>query len=163
MHHQQTPTIARALAVAHAVVLALALTAAIVAQEEPESFDRITFSQPLPTPGELARWNQLYRSQFAPVEISWARLLHRLSGDQPRRFSQQCDGLRTSLAQIDPASLLPAPDRLIDLYVRRMLLHLDAAGEACYREQIFNVVYRLEEARGALAEVRWLLSRQSLE
>ena len=132
-------------------------------QEEPESFDQITFAQPLPTPEELARWNRLYRSQFGPVEASWAQLLHRLAGDQPRRFSRQCTGLRASLSRVDPASLLPVPDRLIDLYLRRMLLHLDAAGEACAREEIFNVVYRLEEARTALAEVRWLLSRQSLE
>ncbi len=147
---------------ATAIVIALSTLSpatSAATQETDDSRTGITFSGPPPaTSEELAHWNQLYRSQFGPVESSWARFLQRLAGDQPRRFRHQCNDLLASLAAVDATTLLPVPDRLIDLYLRRMLLHLDAAGVACSRDEIFNVVYRLEEARSALAEVRWLLA-----
>lgn len=113
-------------------------------------------------PVELVRWHDLYRTQFGAVESSWARLLRRLAGHLPGLFERQCTDLNASLDGIDPTTLLPVPDRLIDFYLKRLLLHLDAAGEACTRDEIFNVVYRLEEARSALAEVRWLLDQRGI-
>ncbi len=150
--------------VATAIVLTLFTPLSTpAAQEVGDAKAGITFSQPpAAPPEELAHWNQLYRAQFLPVESSWARFLQRLAGDQPRRFQRQCADLRASLAQVDATTLLPVPDRLIDLYLRRLLLHLDAAGTACARDELFNVVYRFEEAGSALTEVRWLLGRKGI-
>ena len=120
--------------------------------------------EPLPgaaAAGELLAWQQRNAAQLASVEKAWAALLHRLAGFRPAQFDRQCEGLSSSLARLDETILLPAPDLLVDLYVRRLTKHLHAAAAACRSQQLFNVVYRLEEARSALGEVRWLLAQRA--
>lgn len=107
---------------------------------------------------ELIAWQRRNASQLAAVERAWAALLERMSGFRPAEFERQCQGLTTSLARLDESVLLPAPDRLVDLYVRRLTRHLHAAATACRAGELFNVVYRLEEARTALGEIRWLVA-----
>jgi len=117
---------------------------------------------PAGRPSALAAWHTGYSQQMRPILSAWSRLLRRLQGDLPAMFDPQCVGLVSSLERLEEAALLPAPDRLIDFYLRRLLMQLHAAAVACTRQELFNVVYRLEEARSNLGEIRWLLSRQGL-
>ena len=110
----------------------------------------------------LAAWHARYVVQIHPVLAAWARMTRRLRGDLPALFGPQCEGLVASLRGLDEQALLPVPDLLVDLYFRRLLTHLHAAATACTRDQLWNVVYRLEEARTNLGEVRWLLEVRGL-
>ena len=111
---------------------------------------------------ELRQWHEQHTPALAGVEDAWVDLLRRMSGHRPARFEAQCEALSERLDELDRPTLLPVPDPLLDLYVKRLLEHLDAAVAACRAGELFNVVYRLEEARSALAEVRWLLSTREL-
>jgi hypothetical protein len=130
------------------------------ADEEPLE---ITWSHPRPSgPPALATWSQDFQRELLPVLSAWARFRRRLQGELPARFDPQCAGLTTSLEELDRAVILPVPDLLIDLYVRRLMLHLDQAAVACRRHELYNVVYRFDEAGSALGDVRWLLTRRGL-
>ena len=111
----------------------------------------------------LSAWHGRYVQQARPVLTAWNRMLRRLRGELPARFAPQCTGLVSSLERLDETVILPAPDRLIDFYLRRLLLHLRAAATACSRQELWTVVYRLEEARSNLAEMRWLLEVKGLD
>lgn len=163
-----TPTKKLALTLAMLSIGGLARSAATSAspsrqpEESPPSDEAIImrWSTLSPEPdADLATWHRRNAPQLAAVERAWAALLRRMRGHRPALFDHQCLALASSLEQLDEAGLLPVPDRLIDLYVKRLLTHLHGAARACNMDQLFNVVYRLEEARSALAEVRWLLTR----
>lgn len=112
---------------------------------------------------DLVAWHRHHADALAAVEDAWSRLLRRLAGQLPKRFREPCESLGERLDALDEATLLPAPDRLLDLYLKRMLWHLRQAGGRCRADQLWNVVYHLEEARSALGEVRWVLERHGLQ
>ena len=121
------------------------------------------WSKPIATPSEqLLAWQRHNARQLGDVETAWAAMLRRLRGHRPSLFDTQCRVLTSSLASVDESILLPVPDPLVDLYVRRLMRHLHGAATACGSGQLFNVVYRLEEARDALGEIRWLLQHRSV-
>jgi hypothetical protein len=123
----------------------------------------ITWSTPGPGgPPELAAWSLGFRRELLPVLSAWARFRRRLQGELPARFDPQCVGLVDSLDRLDRAVILPVPDLLIDLYVRRLMLHLDAAALACERHELYNVVYRFDEAGSALGDIRSLMAQRGL-
>lgn len=110
----------------------------------------------------LAAWHHTNAPGLAAVERAWSRLLDRLRGQLPARFAAPCRLLAERLDSLDRAALLPAPDRLLDLYLQRMLWHLGQVAGRCRPDELWNVVYHLEEARRALGEVRWVLERHDL-
>lgn len=116
---------------------------------------------PAEAAAELRAWRERNAAQLAAVEEAWAALLRRMSGFRPAEFDRQCEDLATSLARLDESILLPAPDRLVDLYVRRLATHLHGAVAACRTGTLFNVVYHLGEARTALGEMRWLVAQRT--
>ena len=121
------------------------------------------WSDPIPTASEeLLTWQRHNARQLSNVETAWAAMLRRMRGHRPARFDPQCRALASSLESVDESTLLPVPDPLVDLYVRRLMKHLHAAATACGSRQLFNVVYRLEEARTALGEIRWLLTQRTV-
>lgn len=131
----------------------------------PESDGTIVmrWSYPDDAPPSLVDWHRRHAAGLAAVERAWSRLLRRLAGQIPTRFEAPCRHLAERLDALDEATLLPAPDRLLDLYLKRMLWHLGQASGRCRPDQIWNVVHHLEEARHALGEVRWVLERHGLE
>jgi hypothetical protein len=122
----------------------------------------IRWSTPQRPTHQLTTWHALYKTEMVDVHHSWARLLERLNSHRPRLFSSRCDDLGRHLRMVDANELLPAPEVLLDHYLKRMLFHLDHATRHCSADQLFNVVYRLEEARSALAEIRFLLEIRGL-
>ncbi|MDX1643485.1 MAG: hypothetical protein R3244_03900 [Thermoanaerobaculia bacterium] len=112
---------------------------------------------------DLVAWHRRHAAALAAVEHAWSRLLRRLSGQLPKRFREPCEALGERLDALDEATLLPAPDRLLDLYLKRMLWHLRRVGGQCRADQLWNVVHHLEEARTALGEVRWILEQRGFE
>lgn len=110
----------------------------------------------------VARWHRANAPGLAAVEDAWSRLLRRLGGQLPARFAVPCRLLAERLGELDGAALFPAPDRLLDLYLQRMIWHLRRVAERCRPDELWNVVYHLEEARRALGEVRWVLERNGL-
>ena len=122
----------------------------------------IRWSTPQRPTHQLETWHALYKGEMVGVHHAWARLLERLNSHRPRLFSSRCDELGRHLDQVDESGLLPAPEILLDHYLKRMLFHLDHATQHCSADQLFNVVYRLEEARSALAEIRFLLQTRGL-
>jgi hypothetical protein len=122
----------------------------------------ITWSSPPAAPPELASWDRRFRHELRPVLSAWGRMNRRLQGDLPALFTPQCAGFNASLDRLDDSVLMPAPDLLIDLYVKRLLLNLEAAGVACSHHELYNVVYRLSEAKAALDEVRSQLVRKGV-
>ena len=122
----------------------------------------IRWSTPHRPTHQLATWHNLYKTEMVGVHHAWARLLERLNSHRPRLFSSRCDDLGRHLRMVDANELLPAPEILLDHYLKRMLFHLDHATQHCSADQLFNVVYRLEEARSALAEIRFLLETRGL-
>jgi hypothetical protein len=110
------------------------------------------------SPPALAVWYEENAAQLATVEHAWVGLLRRMGGHRPARFDSQCSGLVASLARLDEPALLPVPDPVIDLYVKRLLRHLHHAARACQAQELFNVVYHLEEARSSLGQMLTLLA-----
>jgi hypothetical protein len=110
------------------------------------------------SPPALAAWYEENAVQIATLEHAWAGLLQRMGGHRPARFDSQCSGLVASLERLDEPALLPVPDPVIDLYVKRLLRHLHHAARACRAQELFNVVYHLEEARSSLGQMRTLLA-----
>lgn len=131
-------------------------------QEGAEETPAMRWSAPDRASASVAQWHRDNAAGLAAVEEAWSRLLRRLGGQLPARFQTPCRLLAERLDQLDEASLLPAPDRLLDLYLQRMLWHLRQVGRRCRPDELWNVVYHLEEARQALAEVRWVLERRGL-
>ncbi len=110
----------------------------------------------------LGTWIRAFSHELQPVLAAWVHFRRRLQGELPALFNPQCIALVDSLKRLDHTVVLPAPDLLIDLYVRRLMAHLDAAAIACQRHELYNVVYRFDEAGRALAEIRWLLERRGI-
>ncbi len=96
---------------------------------------------------------------MAPVQKAWLealRAVDRVGFADPAarwRLTERCTGLRQALAGVSPDEILPAPDRVVDLYLRRAMGSLQRAARDCDGERLFLVGYRFHQAGRAYLEV----------
>lgn len=125
----------------------------------PEDID-IRFSAP-PLPDQSRRmveWHRRYRAGLAPVKKAWVealRVFDRIGFADPAarwRLGERCAGLRQTLADASTDEILPVPDPVVDLYLRRAMASLQVAARDCDAERIFLLDYRFSRAGKAYLE-----------
>lgn len=121
----------------------------------------IRFTTP-PSPEQARRvldWHSSYRAELTPVKEAWLaalRVLDRVGFADPAarwRLAERCVALRQALVGVSPDEILPVPDPVVDLYLRRAMVSLQQAARDCDSERLFLVSYRFKRAGQAYLKV----------
>lgn len=107
----------------------------------------------------LAAWKQAYRAKIAPVKRSWIHLSATIRQGSLSALANRCLSFQAELAKLDSDPLPSSPSSALNLHLARGLRRLSEAAERCREEQLFDLVYRLYEARRAFVQVEAMLAR----
>lgn len=95
---------------------------------------------------------------MAPVKQSWTDLSTTIRRGSLSKLAGRCLRFQAELAQLDSESLSPSPSAALNLHLARGLRHLWEGAERCREEQLFDLAYRLYEARRTFVQVEALLA-----
>ena len=133
--------------------------------------------RPSPPPGELdaARvraWHDGWRRETAALRRAAAALAAALGsayepgaggpGARPALLPS-CRALAREALALDRGRVLPAPEGVVDLYLRRSLGRFTEAATACLSDRPYAAAHALRQARGALAQAARALAPYGLE
>lgn len=104
-------------------------------------------------------WELIYRARMAPVKRSWSELSATIRRGPVEGLSGRCRSFQSELAKLASEPLPPAPLPALSLHLERGLRRLQEAALRCRQERVFDLAYRLYEARRAFIQVEWMLSR----
>lgn len=106
---------------------------------------------------ELRAWTRAYRARMAPVKRSWTELSVTIRRGPLEELAGSCRSFQSALARLASDPLPPAPVPALGLHLERGLRHLYQASLRCRQERLFDLAYRLYEARRAFLQVEAML------
>jgi len=108
---------------------------------------------------DLLTWELAYRARMAPVKRSWTELSATIRRGPLGGLPGRCRSFQSALAKLASDPLPPAPVPALSLHLERGLRRLREAALRCHQERLFDLAYRLYEARRAFIQVESMLNR----
>jgi hypothetical protein len=106
----------------------------------------------------MERWRRAWREESRGLERAFATAL-RAAEVPPPRLRAHCAPLAEAMLAIDRRRVLPVPDRVADLHLRRALHQATRAAVDCLEKRPYAARGRLRRAAEDLSEVERRLER----
>ena len=106
---------------------------------------------------DLSVWQLAYRAKLAPVKRSWSELSTTIRRGPMEGLSGRCRSFQAELAKLASSPVPSAPLPALNLHLERGLRRLHEAAQRCREERLFDLAYRLYEARRAFVQVEAML------
>lgn len=116
-----------------------------------------------PDPARSARsaaWLEALAGQRPALEVALRQLARQRERWRADRGTENCRRAREALARVDRGVLLVGQDYALVVSVGRAFDELEAAIRACSERRYFELGYRLDRSRRALARARATARRQ---
>lgn len=106
-----------------------------------------------PEAAEMQSWHRDYARRMAPLKRALGRLLAAQPVTRPAHLGPRCRQLAAAVAAVELPALLPAPDLVVDLYLKQALDQLAGAAAACSERSFARTDYHLLQAGRALLQL----------